>query len=352
MAPPDRRRPVAASAIAVTAALLVAGCSSSPNAATPTPTRTPARSATATPTTAPPSAGTIAATIPSLGGLTARDDYYGIAADGTSVWIYNGETGMLTQVDEATRAVHAHVQLRPGCVTGRGCGNLAIGDGAVWVASIVDSTVTRVDASAGRAVATIKVGRGTQVYTTPGVVWSADYTDDSYARIDPRTNAVAATLSNHLRPEAVAYAGGAVWLCDSGGAPGLTKLDAGSLAVEKTVDIHSGGAETTCIDAVALGSSSLYVAAVQQPPVVVDAATGAVSAAPAPPGDAGVERGIAGDAHGAWQIDSQLGLTHLDATGTVTGQLALPQPAGVAVDAHGVWVMSGNGTLYQVTPSA
>jgi YVTN family beta-propeller protein len=341
--------------VAITVA--VTGCGSSPaTGSTSAPSHTSSDSAaTASAVPALPSAGAVVATIPSLGALTQPDDYYGIAADGTSVWLYNGETGEVTRVAEQTGAVSAKIQLTHGCKAGRGCGNVAVGEGGVWIANDVDDTVTHIDPGSNKVVATIHVGGGPQVYATPGAVWSANYFGDSYTRIDPRSNAVMATLGDHSRAAAVAYVAGSVWLCDAGGDPGLTRLDPGTSSVQAQVKLTSAGASVFCLDAVPLGSS-LYVATdatdTASPPQVVDPRTEHATETMATPGDAHVERALIGSATRTWLVDAKLGLFRLDAaTGRASAQLALDGGAGVADDGQSVWVVSSAGSLYRIAPT-
>jgi glutamine cyclotransferase len=335
-----------------TAALLLAACGS--GAAGPVVQPASSRpAAPSTPSGSPslPVAGRLTTVAASLGSLTDQNDTYGIAADGTSIWLYNGETGTLKRV-AATGEVTATVQLRPGCNTGRGCGNLAVGDGAVWVANDLDGTITRVDAASGRVAATIQVdpGAAPQVYTTPGAVWSANYLRDSYTRIDPATNRIVGTLQHHLSAEAVALAGGSVWLCDAGGEPALTRLDATTFAVQKQIDLSVGGSQDFCLDAVPLGSS-LYVVTDGHGPLVVDLATGQATPVTAP-GDTYVERGLVGSAGGTWGIEGRLGVFRFDpASGRPAAEVSLSGLVGIASDGHAIWTISSAGTLYRIDPA-
>lgn len=332
------------------AALLVAGCTSSPTAVTPSHA---AKQTTSTSTASGlPSAGTLSKVASSLGVVQPHDSW-GIAADGTSVWVYDGDTGVLKRVTAASGAVAATIQLKPGCATGGGCGNLALGDGAVWVANDVDGTITRVDTPTNAVAATIHMAANAspQVYTTPGAVWSANYRSDSFARIDPKTNTVVATLSHHLSAQAVRYIDGSVWLCDASNMPALTRIDANTGAVLKQIDLTSSGSTTFCVDVAQLGSS-LYVATVSgSNPVVVDPATGRTTDTVLP-ADSTDERGLVGDPGGTWLIDASLGIFRLDTTtGRAAADIALPGVAGIADDGHSVWVITGDGTLYRVVTS-
>jgi hypothetical protein len=62
---------------------------------------------------------------------------------------------------------------------------LAVGDGSVWALNYYDATVTRIDPVAGRAIATVTVGRPTnpdrlpgttpiRLAVTPGMPWVSD----------------------------------------------------------------------------------------------------------------------------------------------------------------------------------
>ena len=338
----------------VAVALLTVACGSSPTAATQPPaSATPSRATASATPSGLPSAGSLTTVASSLGTVKAGDSF-GIASDGTSVWIYDGDSGVVTRVTAATGAVAGTIQLKPGCLTGRGCGNVAVGDGAVWVANDVDGTITRIDPSSNRVVATVHVAAnaGPQVYTTPGAVWSANYFGNSYSRIDAKTNAVVATLTNHLSASSVAYIGGSVWLCDASNTPALTRLDPATGAVQKQIALTTAsGSSVFCIKVVQLGSSLYVVPDGGHNPMVVDPATGRTTETTAP-GDALV--GIVADTAGrTWVLDARLGVVRLDpATGHPAAQISLAGGAGLAGDGHSVWVISSEGTLYRVVPGA
>src|SRR5215472_19309037 len=80
-------------------ALVLAACGSrTTTGGTPTATPIPP-----TATSAPlVSAGTISAMIPGIGPMSQQNDSYGMAADSTAVWVYNGETGNLFRIDPKT----------------------------------------------------------------------------------------------------------------------------------------------------------------------------------------------------------------------------------------------------------
>src|SRR5262249_37922487 len=110
-------------------ALAVAACGGSATTqggASSSPTSTLPPTQTSTP--ALPSAGTVSATISGLGALGA-DDGYGIAASDTAVWVLNGNTGNVLRIDPRTNTLVATIPVA------QGGGSIALGQGAVWVAS-------------------------------------------------------------------------------------------------------------------------------------------------------------------------------------------------------------------------
>jgi len=94
--------------------------------------------------------------------------------------------------------------------------NVAVGEGAVWVANTQHGTVARID-PATRKVTTIKVGQTPSgVAVGAGAVWVANNGDDTVARIDPATNQKVATIKVGAHPQNVAVGAGAVWVVNSG----------------------------------------------------------------------------------------------------------------------------------------
>jgi hypothetical protein len=98
----------------------------SPALASSLPAQAPA---TTLPTVTPSLAlaGSVRARIAAVEPLqNVDDDYYGIAADDTDVWVYDGEVGTLRRIATSTDKVVTSVQLTVGCQQGRGCGNVEL----------------------------------------------------------------------------------------------------------------------------------------------------------------------------------------------------------------------------------
>jgi YVTN family beta-propeller protein len=108
-----------------------------------------------------------------------------IAADDTAVWVATFDTNTLTRLDPSTGHVVASITV------GNGPRAVAVGQGAVWVANGLDGTVSRVDPSSGTITSTVQVGEGpAALVTTPGAVWVASSLEGVVYRIDPTSSAV------------------------------------------------------------------------------------------------------------------------------------------------------------------
>jgi YVTN family beta-propeller protein len=88
---------------------------------------------------------------------------------------------------------------------GRGPGAIAIGADAVWVANVLDGTVSRIDPAAARVTRTIPVGEGPVGLTAgPGSVWVTSELAQTISRIDPAMGTVADAVRIAGRPTGVA----------------------------------------------------------------------------------------------------------------------------------------------------
>ena len=166
-----------------------------------------------------------------------------IAAGAGAVWVRGG--GRLDRVDPHTGRVTGSAKLASDAEAGDlpfqnwGFPLIAIGAGAVWVIN-EDRTVSRVDPSTGKLVATIDVDAAT-IAAGPEGVWFLDG-DETRAvrRINPRTNGLGQTIqvgAQHL--SAVAVGGGHVWASAQG--DGLVwRIDPGRPPVYRSIDVGVG----------------------------------------------------------------------------------------------------------------
>jgi hypothetical protein len=83
---------------------------------------------------------------------------------------------------------------------------IATGFGALWL-RLHDGSVARIDPVTNRLVATIGVGRGEfgDIATGEGSVWVTTFDEDKLTRIDPATNRIVAEVRVGTNPEALGF---------------------------------------------------------------------------------------------------------------------------------------------------
>ena len=216
----------------------------------------------------------------------------GIAVDGESVWIlWDGPVdGTVLRINPATNQLVAAIELdfRPDRILaiegaafvtsnfgeGRGVARIdpattavteliegleafssvVAGEGSLWISSLTQRTVSRLDPKTGEVLATIEVGGPAEellvsvngVWVTvqgnadPGSQPSLPLAPGSVAKIDPETNELTAAIETGSSASAflVATAGkGAVWAINRDGGRALTQIDPETNAVTKTVEL-------------------------------------------------------------------------------------------------------------------
>lgn len=129
-------------------------------------------------------------------------------------------------------------------------GEIAVGEGAVWVASFGARTVSRIDPQTNRVVATVRVGEGAGNDLHPGGVitagvggvWAAGFKESNAVyRIDPATNRVVATVRvgpTGDAPLELAVGLGAVWVSqDEQEAGSIVRIDPLTNDARRIVDV-------------------------------------------------------------------------------------------------------------------
>jgi branched-chain amino acid transport system substrate-binding protein len=95
-----------------------------------------------------------------------------------------------------------------------------VGEGAVWVSSQLDDTVSRIDPATNRLTDTVPVGAGASgVAVGLDAVWVANTIDGTVSRVDPREVEVTDTIDVDGSPVDVAVGRDTVWVATSDGAP-------------------------------------------------------------------------------------------------------------------------------------
>ena len=139
-----------------------------------------------------------------------------------AAWAVNGLG--IVRIDPSTNTPLTIPVAQTGTGRGPSPTAVAIGEGAVWVASryIDDNvfstskkpgTVSRIDPETNAVVQTITVGHEPfAIATGGGAVWVANRTDFSISKIDPQTNKVVKTIKVGGRPEGLAVGDGKLWV--------------------------------------------------------------------------------------------------------------------------------------------
>ncbi len=97
---------------------------------------------------------------------------------------------------------------------------VAAGEGAVWVTSAADGTLTRIDPETQRVIGEpLRLGPGVSaVAVGRKSVWVSSPREGSVIRVDPASDEVIGRIPVSGRPGALIVSGGRVWVADEGGA--------------------------------------------------------------------------------------------------------------------------------------
>jgi YVTN family beta-propeller protein len=132
-----------------------------------------------------------------------------LAVGDGAVWVANDYIGVadVTRFDARTGAILATIPISDGTA------GIAFGAGAIWVANPVGDAVSRIDPASGTVTHRIPVGDGPlAVAADREAVWVTNYADGTVSRIDPATNRVVATVEVGPEPDHIAVGEGSVWV--------------------------------------------------------------------------------------------------------------------------------------------
>jgi YVTN family beta-propeller protein len=170
-----------------------------------------------------------------------------VATGEDGVWVVEGPDAVVAQ----TRFPLSGRPLVLGSHRGTIAIDVAIGARAVWVATVVDERVWRIDPAIHEAVASIPLGyRPSSLAFGGGKLWIST-ADGTLLSIDPRTNRVGRTVRLPFVPGGLAFADGSVWLSNTA-AGTVVRYDAG----RRTGVVRIGGRPS----GLASGYGSLWVA--------------------------------------------------------------------------------------------
>ncbi len=126
-----------------------------------------------------------------------------------AVWITSTERNVLTRVDPQTNLVVESIAV------GKAPRFLAVGEGSIWILNQTEGTVSRVDAKSNKVTATIEVGvpgPGGDIAVGEGSVWVTAI-GFPISRIDPASNKVVQQFTG-VGGDAIRVGMGSVWVTD------------------------------------------------------------------------------------------------------------------------------------------
>ena len=157
---------------------------------------------------------------------------YAIAFDGTNIWVTNYGSASLTELVASTGSLVATYTGFPYPF------GIAFDGTNIWVTNGASDSVTKLLASTGAVIGTYSVGTYPQGVAFDGTnIWVANYTSNSVTKLLAGTGAVVGTYSVGTNPEAVAFDGTNIWVTNFG-SNSVTELLASTGAV---VDTYSVG---------------------------------------------------------------------------------------------------------------
>jgi virginiamycin B lyase len=133
---------------------------------------------------------------------------YGLAFGEDALWVTSTERGTVAGMDPHTNLICDAIAV------GKAPRFIAVGAGAVWTLNQGDGSVSRIDPKTNAVTATIEVGvpgEGGDIAVGEGSVWVTSF-EFPLSRIDPATNTVAQQFYGK-GGDAVRVGLGSIWLC-------------------------------------------------------------------------------------------------------------------------------------------
>jgi virginiamycin B lyase len=133
---------------------------------------------------------------------------YGLAFGEDALWVTSTERGTVARIDPHTNLIVETIAV------GKAPRFIAVGAGAVWTLNQGDGSVSRIDPKTNAVTATIEVGvpgEGGDIAVGEGSVWVTSF-EFPLSRIDPATNTVAQQFYGK-GGDAVRVGLGSIWLC-------------------------------------------------------------------------------------------------------------------------------------------
>jgi YVTN family beta-propeller protein len=257
-----------------------------------------------------------------------------VAFGAGAVWVGSLDDRTLVRINPETSQVEKRIQL-PATPDG-----IAVGEGAVWVVHGRLGTVTRVNPNFNTVVETFRVAGRANTYVTAGIaagegsVWAV-FGDATLARLNPSTNRKTREVFAGAGPTSVVVAFGSIWVSNLGKSS-VERYSVGTFPGEPVDEFRVGGAPT----GLAAGADAIWVASPEAG--IVSRIEPSAVASSALPIRVGERPGATAVGEGAvWVANTgSRTVSRIDpATDEVVETISLGNaPAGIAFGGNRVWV--------------
>ncbi|KAA6456669.1 hypothetical protein DYQ86_24715 [Acidobacteria bacterium AB60] len=156
--------------------------------------------------------------------VTAAKPCSGLVADFGSLWIPSCGDHTVLRVDAVTGTLQATIAAGPADSEGGICS----GAGSIWMVVSKESDLVRIDPSANRVSATIRIPKGSfNPIFAQGSVWVSSNAGGTLVRVDPVTNSVIGETPVGPGPRFLTVGAGAIWVLNQGDGT-IARVDANS----------------------------------------------------------------------------------------------------------------------------
>jgi DNA-binding beta-propeller fold protein YncE len=267
-----------------------------------------------------------------------------VATGEGAVWVTSAPDGTLSRIDPATRRlVGKPLQL------GAGVSGVAVGEGSVWVTQPRTGTVLRIDPAGGGVIAKVAVGgRPGPVVFGNHRVWVADDGGAGITAINAKSGQIFKRgIVPHASPLRLAVGAGAVWV-SSASTGTVRRIDLGSAISGPLIRAGRGPAGVT------VGGGLIWVANSRADLVTrVDPSIQTILGDPIRVG--GRPGGIDAGTDTVWvanSADDTVSRIEIESGEKVGEPIRVgPDPGAIAVGEEAVWVANnGDGTITRIEP--
>ncbi len=261
-----------------------------------------------------------------------------------AVWVTSGRDGTLTQIDPQEQAVVGKPEQ-----LGIGVSGVAVGAGSVWVSDSRRGEVLRVDPGSGSVLDRVAVGGSPgPLAFGGGRVWVADEKGAGVTAINARGARIAKRgLAPQAAPLRLAVGAGGLWVSSATTAT-VRRIDLGTMSVGQSILAGRGPAGIT------VGNGLVWVANSRSTTVTrVDPATHSILGDPIEVGErpGGIDAGTSA----IWvasAADDSVSRIDLSSAEVIGGPIGVgDDPGAVVVGEEAVWVANnGDGTVTRIEP--